>query len=292
MADTRERSASDVTGVVVLHDHDVATVFGRRDRTGNGLGAPRRHRDSGRILCAWLQENGNRIEFQRLDEFVDEHAFVVERHPDHFGADLLEQIEQRRERGMLDHHAIAEMHHHLCHAIERVHRPVDHRDLVGCERPARAQRRLELGQHRVIEIRTRERLAAHSRQRRPQIGKQARIGRAGRQIECEVSAIVGIGHHASVATRRTRSGGLAHERTVTTESFDRADVGQRTPRLADRRGTDSQSLRQVAHRGQSRPHHQFSRRHQPRNGRGDTARAAIGDVSGDEVEHFACVSRT
>ena len=113
--------------------------------------------DAGRVVGARLQEHRDRIERERGAQALDRHALVVDVDADHLGAELLEQVEQRREGRVLDDHAVAEADDDLGDSVERVHRAVDHGELLRGERPALAQHLLERGQHRVVEVAARQR---------------------------------------------------------------------------------------------------------------------------------------
>ena len=111
---------------------------------------------------------------ERLDELGDDRPLVVEVDTDDVGAELVEQVEQRRERRVLDDHSITESHNDLGHAVEGIHRSIDHGQRLGRERPACVQPCLESGQHRVVEVAGRQRLPADLGDDRPEIGQQRR----------------------------------------------------------------------------------------------------------------------
>ncbi len=87
---------------------------------------------------------------------------------------------------MLHDDPVAETDDHLRHPVERVQRPVDDRHHLRGEGPAVPQRRLQVGQHRLVQVAARQRLAGHRRDDRSEVGEQRRIGRAGREVESEV----------------------------------------------------------------------------------------------------------
>ena len=95
-------------------------------------------------MGARLQEDGDGSLSKRVDELGDDRALVVEVDTDDVGAELVEQVEQGRERRVLDDHSIAESHDDLGDAVERVHRAVDDGQRLGRERPAVVQARFEL----------------------------------------------------------------------------------------------------------------------------------------------------
>ena len=136
-------------------------VMNRFEELGQ-RGRPRRgQRDAGRVVRARLQERAPAA-----------HGAIASRSPStaspssststpiDLAAELLEQVEHRRERRVLDDDPVAEAQHDLGDAVERVHRPVDDGHRLGRERPRSAQHRLELGQHRMVEVARRQRLAA------------------------------------------------------------------------------------------------------------------------------------
>ena len=217
-------------------------------------------------------------------DLVDDRSLVVDIDADDLGTELVEQIEQRRERGVFDDHSIAEADDDLGDAVEGVHRPVDHGQRLGRERPAVAQPGLEFGQHRVVEVARRQRLAADLGDGRTEIGKQRRRGRAGRQIERKVAGAFG---DSAVPPGRARARRLAHERALPAAGVDRADRGERLPRLADGGRRDAERLRQLAHGRQARADRQVAARDHPPHRGGDSAGAAILDGIGERGGHCA-----
>jgi hypothetical protein len=91
---------------------------------------------------------------------IGRHAVLVDIDADDLRAELFEKVEQRWKRRVLDDDSVAEVDDDLGDAIERVHRPVDDREVFGRERPVGAQDRVQFGQHRLVEVAARQRLAA------------------------------------------------------------------------------------------------------------------------------------
>ena len=110
---------------------------GAGELVGERLASAGRGRDTRVGLCArGCRNTADRLVAQRVDELGDDRALVVDVDADDVGAELVEQVEQRRERRVLDDHPVAEAHDDLGDAVERVHRPVDHGERLGRERPA------------------------------------------------------------------------------------------------------------------------------------------------------------
>ena len=141
-------AGGDVAGMVVLDD-DCLRLGEFRSQC---LHPPARRGDPGGIVGTWVQERRHRLLTQRLDDLGDNRPPVVEVDPDDLGAQFVEQVEQRREGRVFDQHSVAEPHDDLGNAIECIHRPVDHGQGLGTERPSGVQAGLEFGQHRVVEV--------------------------------------------------------------------------------------------------------------------------------------------
>ena len=151
--------AADVDGALGSHsprlssgaDADVApwsssmTTRSSRARTAASSFARRGRRDAGRVVRRGWRNTATGACHRRRRP-AGRHALVVEVDADHFGAEQIEQVEQRRKRRVLDHDTVAEAHHHLGDAIERVHRAVDDGQLLRLERPP-SRNAVERGQH-------------------------------------------------------------------------------------------------------------------------------------------------
>ncbi len=135
---------------------------------------------------------------QRIAQTFDGQAVGVDVDRDHLAPELLEQVEHRRERGVLDDDSVAEAEHVLGDAIEGVHRPVDDGHRLRLERPQLGEHGFELGQHRMVEVARRQRLPTHAGDDRSEVGQQGRVGRARRQVELEVTGTL---RDASIAAR-------------------------------------------------------------------------------------------
>ena len=145
-----------------------------------------------------LAEHRHRPLVERRRQLVGHHALVVDVDADRDRAELFEQVEHRRERGVFDDDPIAEAHDHPGDPVERVHRTVDHGELLGPERPSGAQPLVEGGQHGLVEVAGGEGLAADPGDHRAEVGQQRRVGGAGGQVEREVAGPLG---DPSVAAR-------------------------------------------------------------------------------------------
>ena len=82
------------------------------------------------------RRDGRRV-VERRPQLVEPRAVGVDVDADHVAAELFEQVEQRRERRVLDDDPVAEAQHDLGDAVEGVHRAVDDRDRLRPERPRR-----------------------------------------------------------------------------------------------------------------------------------------------------------
>ena len=102
------------------------------------------------------------------------------------------------------------------------------------------QRLVEGGQDGIVEVAGRQRLAGDPGQHGAEVGQQVGVRGAGRQVEGEVAGTLG---HPAVAARAARAGRVEHEGAPPAPGVDGADVGQRPPRLADRRRADAEAWR-------------------------------------------------
>ena len=197
-----------------LWSSSTTTAAGGGEQAARAPGRARRgHRHAGRVVGAGLQEHRRRPRARaRRASPSTRHPLGVDVDADHLGAELLEQVEQRRERRVLDDDAVAEADDHLGDPVERVHRPVDHGELLGRERPRRrGARSSSSGSTGVVEVAGRQRLAADLGDDRAEVGQQRRVGRAGGEVEREVARALG---DAPVAAWAAGPGRLAHERAV------------------------------------------------------------------------------
>ena len=101
--------------------------------------------DAGRVVRARLQDDDAGAALERPVELVGPHALAVERDRHALEAQLVQQVEQRREAGVLDGHPRAVARDALEDAADRVEGAVDDRDPLGGERPRLAQQLLERG---------------------------------------------------------------------------------------------------------------------------------------------------
>ena len=82
-------------------------------------------------MGAGLGEQCDRVVGERSLERRRHDAVVVHVNADDVGTELFQQVEEWRERRLLDHDAIAEADERRDHPVERVHRAVHHRECLG-----------------------------------------------------------------------------------------------------------------------------------------------------------------
>ena len=164
----------DVVGVVVLDDHRRGAGERIREHTRPLCG----ERDTGRVLGAGLQEEGGRACGHRVAQTVRLHPLVVDVDADDVAPQSLEQVEQWRERGVLDDDAITESQDVLGDAVEGVHRTVHDGHGLGRERPGRHELVLQRREHGMVEVARRERLLADAGDDGTEVGKQGGVGDA------------------------------------------------------------------------------------------------------------------
>ena len=144
-----DRNAGGTTGVVVLHHHTPPTGEDLGDRSNSRLSGV----EAGGVVGPGLDEEGDGIVLERLDERIDADPLAVEPDADDFGTCCLEHVEQWRERRVFDHHPVTKTNQFSHHTIECVECAIDHRhglDLVG---PSSPQLHLQRRQQRRIDIR-------------------------------------------------------------------------------------------------------------------------------------------
>ena len=216
---------------------------------GERLGPNGRDRDTGRVVRTWLHEERRVAAVRNASRRPSTgEALGVDVDRDHLAPELLEQVEHRRERGVLDDDPVAEAEHVLGDAIERVHRPVDDGHRLRSERPQLGEHGFELRQHRMVEVARRQRLAAHAGDDRPEVGQQRRVGGARRQIELEVPGAL---RDPSIATRLPGTLRSSDEGAVASPGLDRTDVGETAPGVAHGRRRDAEPAGEVADRRQT-----------------------------------------
>nr|WP_035921067.1 hypothetical protein [Frankia sp. QA3] len=131
-AEAHRRREGHVAGVVVLdHGHS-----GAGEQLGEFAGAALGHAHLGRVLRPRLQVQRDRAGGQRLAQRVGAHPVGVRGQRDDLRADQFQQVEQRREAGILHQHPAAVADRRAGDPVEGIHGPVDHRDRLGGERPA------------------------------------------------------------------------------------------------------------------------------------------------------------
>ena len=223
---------------------------GRSD-VGDRLRPARRHRHAGRVLRPRLEDHRGRLRRRRRTarSWSTSRPSSSTSTPIDVARQPLEQVEHRREPGVLDDHTIAEAQGHAGHPVEGVEGAVDDRDRLRRERPRRPQLVLQRREHRVVEVARRQRLPADLGDDRGEVRQQLRVGRARGQVEGEVARALA---DLAVAARPARAGRVADERAVAAASLDRADVGEAAPCLRDGRRRDAEAARELADRRQPR----------------------------------------
>ena len=286
-AEADEPRRRDVVGMVVLDDDRLAAG----ELVGERLRPPRRQARARRVLGAGLQHDRPHVTGrERGAQSGHRRAVVVDVDTDHVAAELVEEVEHRREAGVLDDDPVTEAQHDLGDAVDGVHRTVDDGHRLGRERPRAAQLVLEGREDRVVEVARRQRLLADPRHDGTEVGQQRRVRRAGRQVELEVPGAFG---DPPVAARSTGTRRWPDVRAVAAARLDRAHGGQRVPGLADRRRRHAELRRQLAHRRQPGADRQLAGRDHPADDAGDAPRAArlaaaagvVGDARDDVAQH-------
>ena len=190
------------------------------------------------------------IAVERRRQLGDVEALVVDVDADDVARQPFEQVEHRREPGMLDDDPVAEAQDDARHAVEGVEGTVDDRDRLRRERPRRPQLLLEGREHGVVEIARRQRLPADLGDDRAEVGEQVGVGRARREVDGEVPRTLA---DLAVPARPSRPGRVADERAVAAAGLDRPDVGEAAPGLRDGRRGDAEAARQLATVGRRAP---------------------------------------
>jgi hypothetical protein len=97
------RARRDGPGRVVLNDWHAGLGKDGGQVPGTRLG----HRRPRRIVSSGLQEHGCSGAAQSCGQRLGKQSGFVDRHPHHLHADGLEQVQQRREAGVLHHYPVA-----------------------------------------------------------------------------------------------------------------------------------------------------------------------------------------
>ena len=260
----------DVAGVVVLDDPDA-----RRPQQPSQLGrAPGAHRHPGRVVGPRLEEQGDGLAPERRLQRTRDDTLLVERQADRFDAELVEEVEQRREGRVLHQHPVAQPQQQGGDAVHGVHGPVDHRQALGREGPGGAQHLVERRDHRIVEVARGHHLRSDPGQERAEVGEQLRVGGPRGEVEPEVPGPLG---HPPVARRATRALAVEHEGPEPPPALDGADAGEGLPGLADGRRARAEAPSEVADRRQAGAGGQVARGDQAADAGRDAAGAAVLD---------------
>lgn len=269
-AQADERGGGDVAGVVVLHDDDASG-----GQEPGQLGGPgRARRDAAGVVGPGLDEERDRLQLQPPGDGRRHGALVVEADRDHVGAEVAEQVEQRRERRVLDHDPVTEAHDLGRQPVEGVEAAVDHGDPGRLERPALAQGVVEPRVDGVVEVVGGEVAGRGTGSGVAEIGQERRVGDAGREVEGVDPRPAG---DPPVALGPVGRGLRADERAGPAPRLDGAGAGQGLPRLPHRRRADAQPGGHRAHGRQALAGRQGARADEPPDRPGDAAGAAVGD---------------
>ena len=260
----------DVAGVVVLDEPDV-----RRPQQPGQLGrAAGAHRHPGRVVGPRLEEQRDGLALQRRLQRARHDALLVEREADGFDAELVEEVEQRREGRVLDQHPVAEAQQQRGDAVHGVHGAVDHGQALGREGPGGAQHLVERRDDRIVEVARGHHLRTDPGQQRAEVGEQLGVGGPGGEVEPEVAGPLG---HPPVARRATRALAVEHEGPEPPPALDGADAGEGLPGLADRRRARAEAPGELADRRQAGAGRQVARGDEAADAGRDAAGAAVLD---------------
>ena len=278
----QERPEADVAGgrdlarVVVLDDEGVVPA----DDGGELAGAGGRHAHAGRVVGARLQDDDARPGVERPVERVGSHAVPVERDGDAFEPELVEQVEQGWEAGVLDRDARAVAGDAFEGAADGVEGAVDDGDALRRERPRVAQEHLEGGHDGGGDVGAG--VGGGPLERDPgqggtDQGQQLGVRGAGRQVEAGGRSAGEV----AVAGREPAGGRRQDDGPGAAAGDHDADGRERLPGAADGRGADAEVGGEGADGREAVAGPQVTAADEARHGRRDAARAAVVDVGGE-----------
>ena len=210
----------------------------------------------------------------------DDRALGVVGHRERRDPGHLQEVEQRREAGLLDRDPVAVAQVRGDELAVRVHRSVDDGQLLDRERPRLHQERPERGDDRVLEVGVRLLVAGHAAYGGVEVGEQVRVGQARGQVDPE--ALVGV-ERPPVAARTDH--GLADPGAAATVGLDQPGPRQLRPGRADRGRRDAEVAGRLPDRRQP-----VTRREHPavdagRERHGDALGRAVVDGRGQICPH-------
>ena len=213
-------------------------------------------------------------------ERVGTHAVPVERDGDAFEPELVQEVEQGREAGVLDGDAGAVAGDAFEGAADGVEGAVDDGDALRRERPRVPQQHLEGGHDGGGDVGAGVGggpLEGDAGQGGTDQGQQLGVGRAGRQVEAGGRAAGEV----AVAGREPAGGRGEHDGPGATAGDHDADGRERLPGAAHGRGADAEVGGEGADGREPVAGPQVTAADEARHGRRDAARAAVVDVGGE-----------
>jgi hypothetical protein len=109
-------------------------------------------------------------------------AVGVQRDAHHLDRQRLEEVQQRREAGVLDDDPVAEPQEGPRHEVEGVHRAVDHGEPLGFVGPVTPEQLRQLREHRLLQIAARGAGTLQTGEHAAERGQQRLVGNTGRQV--------------------------------------------------------------------------------------------------------------
>ena len=131
--------------MVVLDDDDPRSVSRgayQSRKLSRALGARRHTRG---VVCARLQKHRGRPRRERTREATRRDPLGVEFYGDRLRPQVLDEVEEVREAGVFDHHAVSEAHDLFERTTDAVQGTVDDSDRLRIARPHPAEQRLQFG---------------------------------------------------------------------------------------------------------------------------------------------------
>ena len=266
----------DLAGVVVLDDEGVVPA----DDGGELAGAGGGHAHAGRVVGARLQDDDACSGVERTLERVGPHAVAVERDGDAFEAELVQQVEQRREAGVLHGDPGAVAGDAFQGAADGVEGAVHDGEPLRRERPRVPQQRLQGGHDGGRDVRAGVGggpLGGDPGQGGADQGQQVGVRGSGRQVQAggRPAGEVPVAGRQPAGRRRQHHGPGPAARD------DDAHGRERLPGAADGRGADAEVGGEGADGREAVAGSQVAAADEAGHGRRDAARAAVVDVGGE-----------
>ncbi len=189
---------------------------------------------------------------------------------DDLGPQRLDEVEERREAGVLEHHPVAVADDLLEHPPDAVDRAVDDGQRLDGVGPGGDEVLAEVGQDRLVVVGQRARPGRDAGQRRPQRREQLGVGHAAGEIEADTVDRGGLGPDQALHAGRQPGGrGVADEGAGPAAGVDEAGTAQRLPGGGDRGGGDAELGGDVADRGEPLAGGELAGADRPAEGAGD-----------------------